>query len=43
LKSHFNIVDSALIVGGITLVISFISISRLDETYGKDLDYLENF
>ena len=43
LKGHFTIVESALIVGGVAIVIAFISLSRLDETYGKDLDYLENF
>lgn len=34
-------VNSALIVGGITILIAFLSLSRLDETYGKDLNYVE--
>ncbi|MCX6312647.1 MAG: MFS transporter [Bacteroidetes bacterium] len=31
----------AAVVGGIVLVLAFFSASKLDETYGKDLDYLE--
>jgi len=32
---------SALIVGGVCITISFISIVTIEETFGKDLDYLE--
>lgn len=37
-----GIVFSALIVGMSTLGIAFFSITRLEETYGKDLDYVED-
>ncbi len=36
-----GIVFSALIVGMSTLIIAFFSITRLEETYGKDLNYVE--
>ena len=36
-----GIVLSALIVGLLTLAIAFFSITRLEETYGKDLNYVE--
>lgn len=36
-----GIVFSALIVGMSTLAIAFFSITRLEETYGKDLNYVE--
>jgi MFS transporter, putative metabolite:H+ symporter len=41
ITSYTGIIYSALIVGLLTLIIAFISISKLDETYGKDLDYIE--
>lgn len=41
LKTPVGIINSAAIVAGITLVIAYIAISRLEETYGKDLDYIE--
>lgn len=36
-----GIVYSALIVGLITIIIAFIATSKLDETFGKDLGYIE--
>jgi MFS transporter, putative metabolite:H+ symporter len=41
LKPHVGIVNSAMIVGGTALCIAYLSLSMLDETYGKDLDYVE--
>jgi MFS transporter, putative metabolite:H+ symporter len=35
------LIYSAAIVGAVTLIIAFISLSRLSETFGKDLDYVE--
>lgn len=32
---------SAAIVAGLSLVLGYLSASRLEETYGKDLDYVE--
>lgn len=37
----YSLTTSALIVGGVSLVIAFIALWYLDETYGKDLDYFE--
>jgi MFS family permease len=42
LKTPFGIINAALIVGFITLLIAFIAVFNLEETYGKDLDYIEN-
>jgi MFS family permease len=36
-----GIVYSALIVGLVTIIIAFIATSKLDETFGKDLGYVE--
>lgn len=36
-----GIVYSALLVGMVMIVISFISVTRLEETFGKDLNYVE--
>jgi len=41
LKHPFGIVNAALIVGLATLAIAFISAINLQETFGKDLDYIE--
>lgn len=41
LKLPFGIINAALIVGLTTLAIAFIAVYNLDETYGKDLDYIE--
>lgn len=43
LRMPFGIIYSALIVGIVVFVISFISLHFLRETYGVDLDYVENF
>ena len=41
LKPYLDIVGSAAVVGALTLVAAFVSISSLEETHGKDLDYVE--
>ncbi|WP_026903580.1 MFS transporter [Pedobacter glucosidilyticus] len=41
LKNQVGIINSGLIVGVITLIIAFIAVYNLEETYGKDLDYVE--
>nr|HMQ79637.1 MFS transporter [Ignavibacteria bacterium] len=41
LKGPTGIIYSAAIVAGIALLLAYISASKLEETYGKDLDYIE--
>jgi len=41
LTPYTGIVYSALIVGFITIAIALFSVSKLEETFGKDLNYLE--
>ncbi len=41
LKSQIGIINSALIVGTVTVIIAFWALYYLEETYGKDLNYLE--
>ncbi|HET8827686.1 MAG TPA: MFS transporter [Pelobium sp.] len=41
LKTPFGIINSALIVGITTLIIAFLAVYNLEETYGKDLNYIE--
>jgi MFS family permease len=41
LKGPFGIINSALIVGVSTLIIAFLAVYNLEETYGKDLNYVE--
>lgn len=41
LKSSFGLINSALIVGGISLFIAYISLWGLEETHGKELNYFE--
>lgn len=38
---HLSKINSALVVGIAAVVIAFISLSQLEESYGKDLDYIE--
>jgi hypothetical protein len=38
---HFGNLKGAMIVGIITFAIGFIALAGLKETFGKDLDYLE--
>ena len=41
LSPQIGIVTSALVVGTLTVFVAFYALWHLDETYGKDLDYLE--
>ena len=41
LRPHLGIVNSALIVGLVALAIAMLALRGLEETYGKDLDYVE--
>ncbi|HQT23537.1 MAG: MFS transporter [Sphingobacteriales bacterium 17-39-43] len=41
LKGSLGIINSALVVGFVSLVIALIALYQLKETFGKDLDYLE--
>jgi MFS transporter, putative metabolite:H+ symporter len=41
-KNSLGIIYSALIVAVITVIIALISLNNLQETYGKDLDYIED-
>lgn len=41
LRPTLGLRGSAILVGAVTLGIAYLSLSGLDETYGKDLDYVE--
>ena len=41
LKPSFGIINAALTVGTLTVAIAYYALFQLDETYGKDLDYVE--
>ena len=41
LKPHLGLMGSAAAVGAVALALGFLSLTGLDETFGKDLDYLE--
>jgi len=41
LRGHFGIIHGALIIGIITVIIAFISLRLIDETYGRDLNFEE--
>jgi putative MFS transporter len=42
LARPFSLPTSALIVGAVTIVIAFVATFGLEETFGKDLDYVED-
>jgi hypothetical protein len=42
LKSNVGVVESAMMVGAFTIISAFIALRAMEETYGKDLDYLES-
>ncbi|MFI5236956.1 MAG: MFS transporter [Ignavibacteriales bacterium] len=42
LREYFGMIYSALIIAAICLTLAYIALSKLEETYGKDLNYLEN-
>jgi hypothetical protein len=41
LAASVGVQTSAVIVGAVTLLVAFAALSRLEDTYGKDLDYVE--
>lgn len=41
-KTYLGLSGSALLLGLLTLLIAAFSLSRLEETYGRDLDFLEH-
>ncbi|MFP5081634.1 MFS transporter [Pedobacter sp. JCM 36344] len=41
LVTKFGVINSGLIVAVLTVSIAYIALYNLDETYGKDLDYIE--
>jgi hypothetical protein len=41
LKPHFSILQTVLIIGGFVFALGFLALLVLKETYGKDLDFLE--
>lgn len=41
LKPRLGIVASAELVGGVTLLLAFFALWKLEETFGKDLDFVE--
>lgn len=41
LKGSMGIINSAMLVGFVSIIIALIALSQLKETFGKDLDYLE--
>ncbi len=40
-KMHFGVMNGALVVGGVTLILALVALKFLDETFVKDLDYVE--
>jgi MFS family permease len=41
LKPSLGTVGSAGLIGAVTILVAFVALLQLEETYGKDLDYLE--
>jgi hypothetical protein len=41
LAFYLGIQGSAIVIGALTLVVGFLMLNRLEDTYGKDLDYVE--
>jgi len=41
LKPSMGIINSAMLVGFVSIIIALIALSQLKETFGKDLDYVE--
>jgi putative MFS transporter len=42
LKGRVGVVESAMVVGAFTLFAAFVALRAMGETYGKDLDYIED-
>lgn len=41
LQEHVSLVQSAAILGVVVMIIAFVALFGIEETYGKDLDFLE--
>jgi MFS family permease len=41
LTASLGIRGSAIVVGSLTLIVGFYALSRLEDTYGRDLDFIE--
>jgi hypothetical protein len=41
LRQYTGMVYSALIIGAVVTIIAFIALAKMEETYGKDLNYVE--
>jgi len=41
LKSHFSIIQCTLIIGAVVFTIGFLALYALNETYGMDLEFIE--
>jgi len=42
LRAPLGIQGSAILIGAVTLAVAFLSLRGLEETFGKDLDYVED-
>ena len=40
-KDSIGVIESAMIVGALTLLLAFVALGNLDETHGRDLDFVE--
>ena len=40
-KTHFGLINSALLIGVATMAIALVALSMMKETFGKDLNYIE--
>ena len=41
LRDHIGIIYGALLIGILTIIIAFIALKLIDETYGRDLNFEE--
>lgn len=42
LKGHMDLTDAALVVGIVCMGLAFLALTKIDETFSKDLDHIEN-
>ncbi len=42
IRHDFGLINGALLIGGVVFVIAFIALFFMKETYGKDINYIEN-
>lgn len=40
-RTHFGVINAGLIVGTIVIIVAYAALWQLDDTFGKDLDYIE--